>query len=375
MQFSVTKDNLQKGLAVVSHVSSKQVNLPVLQNVHIKAEGGSIVLSTTNLELAVRVQLRGKIDQPGEYTVPSKLFYDFVTLLPSDRVDVECLGTTLDVSCGETATSINGIEASEFPLIPSAETTRTLSLPGSLFREGLMQVQFAVSTSEARPELSGVYVQFQKDQVILAATDSYRLAERVLHCAGLQEEKNVILPAQTISEVLRMLSVLKDDPEVEDTLTIRFSENQIVFQYGFVELISRTIDGTYPDYRQIIPSVFKTEAIVGREELIQALKTASLFSRQGIFDVTMKVLASEQKVQVMATEATRGKNTASCPADVKGDENGMAVNFRYVLDGLNATKSEGVTVKLIDALNPCIIMPNGELEKGAYTYIVMPIRS
>ncbi len=374
MIFSCTKDNLQKGLNIVSHISNKQVNLPVLQNAHIKAEGGGIVLSTTNLEIAIRVNLRGKIDRPGELTVPAKLFSDYVNLLPSERVDVEMVDTLLNVSCADTSTSINGIDAAEFPLIPTVETSSSFQIPASDFREALSQVLFSVSSNEARPQLSGVLMKFNENTVTLAATDSYRLSERVVKLANPVEIREVIVPSQTLQEVARMIQVLKDDPEVEDILTLKLSDNQAVFEFGPVELTSRTIDGTYPDYTQIIPNQFATELVVGRDELVKAIKTASLFSRTGIFDVMLKVDPTAGKISVTANEATRGKNTASCDAEVKGGSNEVTVNFRYLLDGLNAMSSEGVTIKMIDGVNPCVVSPNGELEKGSYQYIVMPIR-
>jgi DNA polymerase III subunit beta len=374
MIFSCTKDNLYKGLSVVSHISNKQVNLPVLQNVHIKADGGSIVLSTTNLEIAIRINLRGKIDRSGEYTVPAKLFSDFVNLLPNERVDIELVDTALDVSCGDTSTSINGIDASEFPLIPAVETTSSYLVPASDFKEALSQVLFSVSSNEARPQLSGVLLKLKGETLTLAATDSYRLGERVINLSEAVAEREVIVPSQTLQEVARMIQVLKDDPELEDKLEIKFSDNQVVFEFGPVNLTSRTIDGTYPDYTQIIPDTFATELIVGRDDLIKAIKTASLFSRTGIFDVMLKVDSEKKNISVTANEATRGKNTVACDADVKGISNEVTVNFRYLIDGLNAMSSEGVTVKMIDGVNPCVITPNGQAGQGAYQYIVMPIR-
>lgn len=374
MIFSCTKDNLQKGLSVVSHISNKQVNLPVLQNVHIKAEGGGIVLSSTNLEIATRTHIRGKVDKPGEFTVPAKLFADFVNLLPEDRVDVEQVDQVLEVRCGGTSTKMNGIDAAEFPLIPQVDTTTTIKIPAQAVREAFSQVAFAVSHSEARPELSGVLMKFAGNTLTLAATDSYRLSERVVKLEQVTEERQLIIPSQTISEVNRMLNVFKDDPEVDDILELKLSDTQAVFAYGQAELISRTIDGTYPDYTQIIPTTFTTELVVGRTELVKAIKTASLFSRQGVFDVMLHVSPEDKKLTVMANEATRGTNVVSCDADVTGGDNKITVNFRYLLDGLNTMSSEGVTLKLIDAMNPCVVVPNGVLESGPQTYIVMPIR-
>src|SRR3989338_954751 len=373
MIFSVTKDNLQRGLQIVSHISNKQMNLPVLQNVHIKAEGGGVILSTTNLELAMRVRVRGKVDKEGEFTVPAKLASDFVLLLPNDRVDVSLGDAELSVTCGETSTKMNGIDAAEFPLITYVETSVKFELPAEALKGALSKVLFAVSTSEARPELAGVLFKFEKGKLILAATDSYRLAECVLSVEEMQECR-VIVPGRALQEVSRIIATLKDDPESGDAILLQLSDSQAVFTFGNAELSTRVVDGSYPDYTQIIPTQFATEMIVGRQDLVKAVKTASLFSRTGICDVTLSVKPEDKKVVVQATEASRGKNTASCPADVKGKENTITVNYRYLLDGLNAVDSEGGTLKIIDAMNPLLLHPNGQAEGESYTYIVMPIR-
>ncbi len=374
MLFSVTKDNLQRGLQIVSHVSNKQMHLPILQNVHIKADGSGVTLSTTNLEMATRVHIRGKVEKQGEFTVPAKLFHDFVSLLSHDRVDAELSGAALNVSCSDTATSMNGIDASEFPLIPSVETHVKIRILGNTFKEALAQVIFSVSVNEARPELSGVLVKFNQSELILAATDSYRLSERVVPLEGDVMSRELIVPARAVHEMMRIISALKDDAEAGEYVEMNLSENQLVFRYGSAELTTRVIDGKYPDYRQIIPTKFRTEVVVGRQELMKAVKTASLFSRTGIFDVSLSVFADKGKVTVEATEATRGRNEASCVAEVKGQDNKITVNYRYLLDGLNAMESEGVTLKLIDGMNPCLVHPNGVSAEGMHTYLVMPIR-
>ena len=217
-------------------------------------------------------------------------------------------------------------------------------------------------------------MKFEEGKMILAATDSYRLSERVLPVEGMKQSREVIIPGRALHEVIRIITTMKDDPDSGEMISMNLSDNQVVFAYGPAELTTRVIDGSYPDYTQIIPTQFKTEGVIGRQELIKAVKTASLFSRSGIFDVSLSVSIDGGKVVVEATEVTRGKNSASCPADFKGIDNQITVNFRYFLDGLNAMKSEGVTLKLIDAMNPCLIQPNGEDDQGIYTYLVMPIR-
>ena len=303
--------------------------------------------------------------------MPARLASDFVSLLPNDRVDVSLGDAELLVVCGDTSTKMNGIDAAEFPLIPAVETS-LVEIPAETFKEA-PQTLFSVSTSEARPELSGVLLKFGNGKLTLAATDSYRLAERVLP-VEFSGERKVIIPGRALQEVSRIISTLRDDPESGETVSVQLSETQAVFSYGNAELTTRVVDGSYPDYTQIIPTQFVTEVVVGRQELIKAVRTASLFSRTEICDVTLSVKPEDKKIVVHALEASRGKNTASCPADVKGKENTITVNYRYMLDGLSAMDSEGVSVKFIDAMNPLLIHPNGQAEGESYTYLVMPIR-
>ncbi|OGL67028.1 DNA polymerase III subunit beta [Candidatus Uhrbacteria bacterium RIFCSPHIGHO2_01_FULL_63_20] len=376
MKLSCTRENLRQGLSITSHLTSKNVNLPVLQNVLVKADGGTIRFTTTNLEIAVSCTVRGKVESGGEFTVPSKLFFDYVSLLPNETVTVEGSGAALAVSCGGNKTRMNGLPASEFPLVPEVSATRAYRIPVESFRQALSQVLFAVATNESRPELAGVSVRFEagtNPSLTLAATDSYRLAEASLKLPGgsVEGDSSFIIPSRTLGEVNRILAVFKDEVEAPTEIILKLSDNQAVFSYGSVELVSRLIDGNYPDYRQIIPKSFQTQAVLDRDDFAKAVKTASLFSRTGLFDVTLEFDPAAKKLRVKATDAARGENTAECEADATGNENKVTVNYRYLLDGLNAMGSDQVLFKMIDAGNPCVIQP---AEGSNYLYIVMPIK-
>lgn len=376
MKLSCTRENLYQGLTVTSHLMNKAVNLPVLQNVLLKAEGGVIRFTATNLEIAVSCSVRGKVDVAGEYTVPSKLFYDYVALLPNETVEVDNKNDGLHVRCGNNKTRINGLSASEFPLIPTIEASRVFHIPAEDFRRALNQVLFAVATNEARPELTGVAMKFTLDgggQIILAATDSYRLAERTVALAKVPtSESNIIIPAKALMEVARVLSVFKDEVDAEKEVIMKLSDNQVVFNYGSVELISRIIEGNYPDYRQIIPKHFETTACVDKDDFCKAVKAASLFSKTGLFDVTLEIEPDQKQILIKAVDNNRGENQAVCGGDIKGGKNTVTVNYRYLLDGLNAIESEKVVFEMIDAANPCLLTPQGD--KKDYQYIVMPIK-
>ncbi len=378
MKLSCTKENLHQGLGITSHLMTKNVNLPILQNVLMKAEGGSIRFTSTNLEIAVHCSVRGKVEEVGETTIPSKLFFDYVSLLPNETVHITKNNEVVNIECGNYKTKINGLSASEFPLVPKVEGETTYQIPIEDFKKALSQVLFSVATNESRPELTGVLMRFYQfegeGRLKIASTDSYRLSEKVIPVTSqVGEEKQIVVPSRTLAEVSRILSVFKDEVELPSTISLQLSQNQAVFVYGPVELISRVIDENYPDYEQIIPKQFQTKAVLDREDFMKAVKAASLFSKNGLFDVTLQFDPVSGLVEAQATDAIRGQNSSSCQAEFVGQKNSVTVNYRYLLDGLQAINTERVNFEMIDASNPCLLTPEGKTE--AYRYVLMPIKA
>ena len=376
MKLSCTRENLHQGLSIVSHISGKSVNLPILNNVLFRADISGLKLTATNLDMTVTCAVRSKVDQPGEYTVPAKLIADYVSLLPDERVDIDLLDTSLSVVCGSSKTKINGLSPSEFPLVPQVTGGVKFIVPVAPFDSALGQTLFSVSTSEARQVLTGAYLEFNGDKKMLtiAATDSYRLGERQIALTGdIMGERKVVVPSRTLAELRRIIGVLRDAVEIPETLEIEITDNQVAFRYGSVELSSRTIDGVYPDYRQIIPKTSMTEIVVNKTLFSQAVRRASLFSKAGLFDVKLEVKAGTNEVVLSATDAGRGEHTVAVEGEVTGTDNAVTLNYRYLLDGISAMNSDKVIVKFIDATNPCLVVPNDKPDEK-YLYIVMPIR-
>ncbi len=377
MKFACTQENLIQGLNVVSHITGKSINLPVLGNVLLKTEGGNLKLSATNLEMAVSTLVRGKTDGEGEYTVPAKLFLDFVSLLPQGKVELELNNEGLKVTAEGQETVIRGLSASEFPLIPKLAKSKGVKFKVEDLKRAIGQTVFAVSTSESRPELSGVAIFFGgksgAGKVALVATDSYRLAERVVAHSNDANESKLIIPSRTMLEVGRILSSYKDELGVPDDVEWVTTENQLVVTFGQTELISRLIEGSFPDYHQIIPERFKTNAVVDRAEFQKAVRAASLFSRQGLYDVNLKFTPSDGTVTVHSADQGTGKTSKTVHGEIAGDSNKVTVNFKYLGDGLAAMTAPSVKLSLNDAMSPMLVLP--ENEKGeAYRYLVMPIR-
>ncbi|MFA7088271.1 MAG: DNA polymerase III subunit beta, partial [Patescibacteria group bacterium] len=295
MRFISLQENLKRGLNIVGHITSKNINLPILNNILIKAENGNIELISTNLEIGIVHQLRGKIELDGQFTVDSKLITEYVNLLSSgEKVKIEEKGGELKIDCSGYKTKIKGEEAKEFPLIPSISRDNPYSCSAEDLKKALNSVIFAVSNSENRLELTGVLFYFNNKKLSLVATDSYRLAEKeiLFKSPGESPESKFIIPSKTAQELLRVLNAVDLSVDNQGTdVNIYLSDNQILFTVDSVELISRLINGHYPDYQQIIPSKIITEVWLDRNEFIRAVKAAALFSKTGINDISLKVLS------------------------------------------------------------------------------------
>lgn len=374
MRLISLQENLKRGLNIVGHITTKNVNLPILNNVLIRAENGNIELVGTNLEIGITYQLRGKIENDGVFTVDSKLVTEYVSLLNSgEKVKLEEKENELKIECGNYKTKIKGESAKEYPLIPVIPKEKYYSCRVEDFKKALNSVFFAVSTSENRVELTGVLFSFFEKKLCLAATDSYRLAEKELDMQnnGLTGEYKVIVPARTTQELLRVLSGLESTSleQTNEEIKIYLSENQILFTVDSVSLISRLISGHYPDYKQIIPSQSQTQILVDKQELVRATKAAALFSKTGINDVSLGFY--KNKIVVSSFSGSSGESQIEIAAEITGPDNEITINYRYLLDGLNNITSDLVRIFILNTNSPCLL----RTEKGEdYLYIVMPIR-
>jgi len=373
MRFISLQENLKRGLNIVGHITTKNINLPILNNVLIKTKDGNLEFIGTNLEIGIVHQVRGKIEKDGEFTVDSKLITEYANLLSGgEKVKVEEKDGELSVECGNYKTKIKGESAKDFPLIPTINKTKGYTVKIDELRKALNGVVFAVSNNENRLELTGVLVAFGKSKLSLAATDSYRLAEKEVEMkadSGAAEQK-VIVPAKTIQELLRVLNNFDGGgAEEESSVKIYLSENQILFTVDSVDLISRLVSGHYPDYKQIIPIKYQTEVLVERTEFTRAVKAAALFSKAGINDIMLQF--SKDKILVSSFSGQSGESQVELDATISGHDNDITINYRYLLDGLNNIEGDRVRIGLVNNNTPCVLRPE---KANDYLYIVMPIR-
>ncbi|OJI07121.1 DNA polymerase III subunit beta [bacterium CG10_46_32] len=364
MKLTCTQENLAHALSVVAPIATKGGTLPILSNVLMEAGEGTLKLSATNLEIGVTAHVRGKIEQEGTFTVNGRLFSDYVGLLGHDTVTLALSGENLEIRSGPARTKIHGQAAEEFPVIPTITAGPVITTSSSDFNEALSQVLFSASTSDARPELAGVLIIFEEKTITLVGTDSYRLAERKIELsAPAASKQSIIVPLRAASELARILAHSEGD------FSISFSENQVLFSVGDVEFLSRLVSGTFPNYQEIIPKNSTTKVAIDKEPLVRAIKSASLFCRQGLNHVSFQF--SSDRIMVSASASALGENTIELPAKIEGADCDIVFDYRYVLDGLSAIRSSEVQIQLSGSTSPGVFTPN---KSDGYLYLVMPIK-
>ena len=370
MKLSVMQENLARGLQVVSRAVSARSTLPVLNNVLLRTEDGGLKLTATNLEIGMTYWVPGKIDTDGAMTVPARLLADIVAGLPAnERVDLELQAKeTLHIKAGRFETHIKGIDAEEFPAIPTGGERPTTRIPQNVLREALGDVTFAAASDEARPILTGVLAKFEGDTLTLAAADNYRIAVKTLTVLDPVEETSVVIPARSLQELGRILSDTSDPVDV----ILSHSRNQILFHIEGIDLISRLIDGQFPNYQQVLPKGFTTKATVDREQLLKAVRLASLIASSSANIVKLQVGKDAEIGLTVSAAADIGDNKSEVEATVEGDGTTIAFNARYLIDVLTNVDVDQFTLELNGPLSPGVLKPVSDRH---YVHVVMPVKT
>lgn len=363
MKLQVTQENLAKALNNVARIAISSRNpLPILSNILLKTVDNRLSISATNLEIAITEKIGSKVHTNGAITVPARLMQEYVSSLPAGVLDLELEEHKLHISTEQYRSTINGIIADEYPVVPEIDKGSSWKLPIKECRE-LAKVVFAASSDETRPVLTGVLLQSQKGYLYGAATDSYRLAERKL--IKTTQEISLLVPAMALQELLRIL------PEGVEEVEVISDSQQVLFRAGDLELVSRLIDASYPDYRKLIPTKFTTSATVDRNEFITITKVSSLFARESAGSITLKVDASTKQISITSIASQLGENTSSAPAVIEGSGE-VTLNSRYLLDVLNILNGKNVTFSFNGKLEPCVLT---DTESADSTYLIMPLKS
>jgi len=373
MKVEILKENFKNGLSIVEKIVGKNLSLPILDNVLISTEDGFLSLSSTDLETAIKLWILTKIIKNGKVVVPAKLVSSFVSLLPNDKITLEEKKQGLYLECKSFKNQIQGFDPEEFPLIPEFKNLECIEMDNKKFCQGLSQIVDIASPSQARPEISGIYFIFSKNVLKIVATDSFRLAEKnIVLDTPVKKDVTFILPQKPAKEIINTLG------DKDGKIRIYFSANQTMFEFPMkevahpqVQIISRLIEGEYPNYEEIIPTKFQTNVILKRDEFLNQIKAASLFSGK-INEVKVKVNPKNNEVEISAQDQDIGESKSSISAKIEGEEIEASFNHRYLTDGLLNIKSSEIMFNLSKKEGPCVLKPVGD---ASYIYVVMPIKS
>ena len=363
MKLTVTQENLSRALNTVSRIASSRGSLPILSNVLLKTKDNQLYIAATNLDVAISETVGSKILKEGSVTVPARLMQDYVASLPSSTLTLEVKDNKLSITTEHHSSSMNGTPADDFPVMPVIENGSTLTIPTDSFKQALQQVLFAASSDESRPVLTGLYLHTHNGALYAAATDSYRLAEKKID--NEDSDVNLLIPASSLQEVLR---AIRDD---SDAVNIQHDSQQARIEIGSVELVTRLIEGTYPDYRKLLPKQHATTAVTMKSDLQEITKVSSLFAREAAGGITVTVSEGPQEISIKSIASQVGENNAVAEAQITGDAV-ITLNSRYVLDALGAVESDEVQMNINGKLDPCLLT---DPHNDDYVHVVMPVKS
>jgi len=374
MKLTILREELKRGLNCVERICTKNLVLPILNNVLLSAEKNQLKLVTTNLEIASLYFCLAKIEQEGEITVPVRTLSDIISLEEAPSLNMEVKGKTLALAGENTKIQIKGMDPKDFPIIPKIEKSQEVELNPKPLSEGILQVIDFCSPTQTRPELSGIFFFFSRDQLKIVTTDSFRLAEKTLFFEKPQEllkEKSFILPRGAAREIVNMFS------ESESKIKLFLSSGQVMFESYFTDsqnpqaqLISRLIEGEFPDYQAVIPRGYYTQVILDKKQFLNKIKTASIFAGGGN-EILLSVDPKKNKIEISAQNTDLGEAALEIKAGVKGEKVKTCFNWRFLFEGVSKVQTEEFIFELNQEGGPGVIKPKDNQD---FLYILMPIK-
>lgn len=375
MKLSCLQENLSKGLAVVSRAVATRSTLPVTQNVLISTDQSRLKLSATNLEIAITTWIGASIEDEGAITLPARILTEFVNTLEGDKIDFSLPegNGILNISSGRSKATINGIDAEEFPPIPTVLDGIRAVVNAGVLKKAISRVAFAAATEESRPVLTGVELKIEGNDFSLAAADGFRLAvQKDKLTEPIDGNIEVIIPARTMNELNRLVS--DDSEEIEVVMTP--TRGQILFRSGDIEIVSQLLQGNFPNYQQLLPEEHSTRSIFDTNALQRAVRSASIFARDGSNIVRMQLVPPTEeddngKALISARSEEVGDNEDVVDAEsLEGEESKIAFNSRYLMDVLAVLDKGNVVLETTTASSPGVFKP---VEEDGYTHVVMPM--
>ena len=373
MKLSCLQENLARGLGIVGRAVATRSTLPITGHVLIASDGGRLKLSATNLEIALTCWIGAQIEEEGAITSPARLLTDFINSLPPERIDMTLPARSrqLRLVCARNEATIGGMDADDFPPIPRVEGGEGFALDPKVLRKAITQVAFAAATDDSRPVLTGVHTLMEDTELTLAAADGFRLSVHRLPLGqSVAERTEVIVPARALAEVNRLLA----DEEEPVQMMLNTNRTQVLFRLKNVEMVAQLIQGTFPNYSQLIPSGHTSKATVSVADFLRETRIASIFARDGSGIVRLVMTPGEEltpgKMAISARAEEIGDNLGEIDAVIEGEEAKIAFNGKYLQDVLAVLEEGQVALETTNPSSPGVLRPVG-VEN--YVHVVMPM--
>jgi len=363
MRIESTKEKLAWAISRAEKITGKNLSLPVLQCILLEAKNNTLIVRSTNLDLGIELSIPVKVEEEGVVAIPGGVLTSFVSQIQSKNIILETIEGNLKVSTNQNSTTIKSVLSDDFPKIPVIEDGKSFSIEAQEFIRGLKSVWYCSSTSSMKPELSSVYIYPDKEEAVFVATDSFRLAEKRVSLKKAKDFPSILLPQKNVPEVMRILEGVSGEVQV------KMNKNQIAFSFDGCYLTSRIVDGVFPDYRQIIPKEFKTEAVVLKDDFMNALKIANIFS-DAFKQVNVKVDPNKKIFEIRTRNSEVGDNMNRIEGAITGDPIEINFNYKYINDSFQSLDSDSISLQFA-ALNRPMIMKG--VSDSTFTYLVMPM--
>lgn len=370
MTTTVLQNNLEKSVAGISRIITQKQQLPILSNILLSASKGELTLGATNLNESIRLSLPAKVEDVGDITIPGKLFAEFIHLLPAKPVSLSTTNQLLHVACENAQADFAGIAAAEFPKLPQVEGDPLVKIPLKMLEEMVSLVSFAASKDESRFHLTGILVKIGGNMLELVATDGFRLSLAQKPFKSSLTDQTFLLPAKTLEEIIRLAKDFVGQGEDTIALHTLADQNQVLFHFGAIDFASRLIEGNFPDYQRVIPKESTTTISIAKDSLLNAVRLASVFSRDSMAVIKMDVGVDSVTLRSDAKEI--GNDVVKIDAEVEGEGEEIAFNPRYLLDILQTLQVETIKIELSGPLNPAVFRKEPEEE---YLHVIMPVRT
>ena len=364
MKIECVKNKLLLAISKAEKITSKHPTLPVLRCILIEATKNSVILKATNLELGIEIKIAAKVHEEGVVAVPANILYSFISQIQSDEnIVLEVVDKNLIISSSSGRAAINSFAHEDFPTLPVVPKEKTFTIHSRELVKGFKSVWYSASVASMKPELSSVYVCGDDSEVVFVATDSFRLAEKKIYNKKLKDIGSILIPYKSVIEVVRIIDDLSGEVEVNLT------KNQISFSFDGTYVTSRVVEGVFPDYKQIIPKEFTTEVVVLKQDIVQALKLATIFS-DAFHQVVMKVDPAKKIFELSTKNTEVGEHTHKMSAAISGDAVTIPFNYKYIVDCFQSIDADSVSLHF-NGLNRAMVVRG--VSDPSFTYLVMPM--